>query len=121
GTVAMRRRFPLGQHPFGEGGISRGKHAGSIVSVGYVGEGIGPSRRDAPQEAAAARADDYALIFETLPAFIWTSSPTGQLEYCNRRLLDYAQRSIGELAGDGWLALVHPDDLEPTRAAWQDA
>jgi PAS domain S-box-containing protein len=90
------------------------------VSVGYAaGKGIDPSRREA--EASAAAADDYALIFEALPAFIWTSSPAGGLEYCNRRLLEYSQCSITELAGDGWLALLHPDDRERTRAAWARA
>jgi len=92
------------------------------VSVGCGAQkGIDTSRHEAPQEASAAAADDYALIFETIPAFIWTSTPSGDLEYCNHRLLDYSQRSITELAGDGWLALVHPDDLERTRASWAHA
>jgi len=90
------------------------------VNVGCTaGQGIEPGGHEVPQRTSGAAAGDYAVILETLPAFIWTSSPIGALEYCNSRLLDYAQRSIVELAGDGWLTLVHPDDLEPTRAGWK--
>ena len=112
----MRSTLARGRRVSGE------EHRDCTVSVDSAAGGrIGPGCRDVPREAPAVVVNDYALIFEALPAFIWTSSPAGQLEYCNHRLLDYAKRSLSEVAGDGWLALVHPDDLERTRAAWTHA
>ncbi|MGH8296228.1 MAG: hybrid sensor histidine kinase/response regulator, partial [Steroidobacteraceae bacterium] len=55
------------------------------------------------------------------PAFIWTSRPDGTLEYCNNRLLEYAQRSLEEVTGDSWQQLVHPEDLERTLETWSHA
>jgi PAS domain S-box-containing protein len=56
-------------------------------------------------------ADSYRLLIDTLPAFIWTSCPDGRIDFCNRRLLEYARRSLEEVTGDSWQGLVHPDDL----------
>ncbi len=57
-------------------------------------------------------AEHYRLLIDTLPVFIWTSRPDGGLEFRNRPLLEYAQRSLAEVVGELWQEFVHPDDLQ---------
>ncbi len=71
--------------------------------------------------AAAERERDLRALSEALPAIVWTAKPDGAGEYFNGRLTDYAGVTSAEAAGTGWLALVHPDDLAATRAAWDAA
>ncbi|HVS75556.1 MAG TPA: PAS domain-containing protein [Steroidobacteraceae bacterium] len=86
-----------------------GNRAGSRGASQPAGPPEGTSRYDRNQ---------FLRLLDTLPAFIWVSRPDGSLEYSNRRTLEYAQRSLGQLAGDSWRDLVHPDDLERTLESW---
>jgi PAS domain S-box-containing protein len=59
------------------------------------------------------------LLTETLPALLWKAEPDGILVYVNRKATEYTGRTFEELQRDGWVALVHPDDLEETRCLWR--
>ncbi|HET9107573.1 MAG TPA: PAS domain-containing protein [Steroidobacteraceae bacterium] len=82
---------------------SRASDRGSTGPAGSAGQSGG---------AFGSDAESYRLLIDTLPAFIWTSRPDGGIEFCNRRLLEYAGRSLEEVAGESWRDLVHPDDLQ---------
>jgi PAS domain S-box-containing protein len=71
--------------------------------------------------AAAERERDLQALSEALPAIVWTATPDGAGEYFNARLTDYAGITSAEAAGEGWLSLIHPDDLARTAAAWDAA
>ncbi|MGO9339193.1 MAG: PAS domain S-box protein [Terracidiphilus sp.] len=55
---------------------------------------------------------------ETIPEMLWSASPDGATEYCNGRLLDYTGFSLEQVMRDGWMKLLHPDDVEPTAEVW---
>jgi PAS domain S-box-containing protein len=59
------------------------------------------------------------LLTETLPALLWKAEPDGALMYVNRKATEYTGRTFQEFRLNGWVDLVHPDDLEETQRLWR--
>src|SRR5262249_37573571 len=56
--------------------------------------------------------DRLRLVIDTIPAMVWSNSADGSCEFINQRWLEYTGLT-GDLAlGRGWLAAVHPDDIQ---------
>ena len=81
------------------------------VSVDLTGE--------TPRSVAAS--SDSRRLADAMPHLVWTSDPTGEVDYCNSRIADY--HPSARLGGTSyrWQALVHPDELAATGVAWQEA
>ncbi|HEX6587426.1 MAG TPA: PAS domain-containing protein, partial [Longimicrobiales bacterium] len=79
--------------------------------------------------AAEARLDVVALnagqgnqaFADALPLQVWTARPDGQLDWVNRRVLEFFGRTFDEMIGAGWQEFVHPDDLAGTVERWRDS
>jgi PAS domain S-box-containing protein len=67
------------------------------------------------------REHQLRLMTEVIPQQLWSSTPTGTIDYCNRRLLDYVGGGAEEMAGDGLLDTIHPDDRERFQTLWRAA
>ncbi len=74
--------------------------------------------RKRAEEALRMRELNLLQITETIPEMLWSASPDGAIDYCNGRLLEYAGMSRGQAMGEGWMKLLHPDDVEPTAELW---
>ncbi|RZK62553.1 MAG: PAS domain S-box protein [Hymenobacter sp.] len=77
----------------------------------------------AAAEAQAKLADEQArtlFILESLPVFIWTTTPAGQADYFNPRWLAFTGRPLAEQVGEQWVTSIHPDDRARVQALWQD-
>jgi PAS domain S-box-containing protein/putative nucleotidyltransferase with HDIG domain len=61
------------------------------------------------------------LIAESIPHIVWTASPDGATTYFNRQGTDYTGCPRETSYGWEWLNLVHPDDAEQARRAWEHA
>jgi PAS domain S-box-containing protein len=55
---------------------------------------------------------------ETIPEMLWRATPEGTIDYCNARVLDYTGLSAEAIMGDGWMKLLHPDDVDQTIRVW---
>lgn len=77
-------------------------------------------RRKAQRELRDSEARFRALA-QAIPNHVWTATPDGRLDWFNDRVYEYAGRSQGDLDGDGWVTLLHPDDLGPTAEKWTRA
>ena len=55
---------------------------------------------------------------ETIPAMLWSATPDGAIEYCNRRFLDYTGFSAEAVMGEGWQKTIHPDDAARVGPLW---
>jgi PAS domain S-box-containing protein len=55
---------------------------------------------------------------ETIPEMLWSATADGAIDYCNTRLLDYSGLSAKEVMGNGWVKLIHPDDVESAARTW---
>jgi PAS domain S-box-containing protein len=61
------------------------------------------------------------LVMETIPGFVWSALPDGDVEFCNQRWLDYTGMSFNEIKGWGWAAAIHPHDITNLRERWREA
>ena len=77
-------------------------------------------RRKAQREVRDSEARFRALA-QAIPNHVWTATPDGRLDWFNDRVYEYAGRNQGELDGDGWVTLVHPDDVASTGERWKTA
>lgn len=88
---------------------------GRRVFTGFIRD---ISERKQAEEALRASERELSLIIETIPGLVWCAAPDGELNYLNRRILDYTGTSARAWAQFGWKNLLHPDDAEPTAQAW---
>jgi PAS domain S-box-containing protein len=51
------------------------------------------------------------------PVLFWTADLQGQRDWVNQRWLAFTGRSLEQELGGGWMAGIHPDDLERRRTA----
>jgi PAS domain S-box-containing protein len=74
-------------------------------------------RRNAEE---ALRASEYhlRLMTETIPALVWRTTPDGEIDYVNRRVLEYTGKPLEDFGNSGWLQLLHPDDVDATIRIW---
>lgn len=62
----------------------------------------------------------WALI-DAIPQQIWSGPADGTMDYCNERWRSYMGLALEDLQGDGWQAMLHPDDRDRVLAAWREA
>jgi PAS domain S-box-containing protein len=62
--------------------------------------------------------EQYRFLAESIPQMVWTAAPDGQLDYYNRRVTEYGGIPLEQLIGEGWKALLHPDDLDRAVRRW---
>ena len=77
-------------------------------------------RRKAQRELRESESRFRALA-QAIPNHVWTALPDGGLDWFNDRVYEYAGRQQGELDGEAWVSIVHPDDVAATAKAWEHA
>lgn len=86
--------------------------------TGIFVEGIDITDRVEAERAQKASELQFRAFAESMPNHVWAASPDGQLIWVNSRTQDYSGVSPERLCGEGWVAIVHPDDLLETEARW---
>ncbi len=86
--------------------------------TGVFVEGIDITERIAAERAVRASEGQFRTLAEAMPNHVWTSPANGQLDWFNSRVYEYSGAAPGELDGEGWTKLVHPDDLSGAGEAW---
>ena len=77
----------------------------------------GAALRDRNAMLAAGEAR-YRELSDAMPQLVWTADADGRLDHYNRQRARYF--GAGQETAN-WTAIIHPDDLEPTRTAWRAA
>src|SRR5277367_6638689 len=76
------------------------------------------SKEGRAEEALANSDQDLHLLVEAIPALVWRAGPEGNIEYVNKRVLDYLGAPLSEVIGWGWMDKVHPDDVAFKVRTW---
>jgi PAS domain S-box-containing protein len=74
----------------------------------------------AEQRLAASEAQ-FRSFAQAMPNHVWTAPPDGQLDWFNDRVYEYSGAAHGELDGQGWVGIVHPDDVPAAGERWAAA
>ena len=74
-----------------------------------------PSHPATARRRREPRAGAIDAVAASAPGLIWSAGSTAANDWLSPSWASYTGRSGDELRGDGWLALVHPEDLERCR------
>src|SRR5258708_15506715 len=75
------------------------------------------------QRTAAARRSERELrdVVNTVPAYVWSTSPEGHVDFVNDRWLQFTGLSSDEAFGWKWKAVLHPEDRTRVVTDWHTA
>ncbi len=75
------------------------------------------TQRKRAEEALRSHEQNLRLLVDTIPGFVVTTTPAGEIELLNRQILEYLDKTPEEVANWRTSDAVHPDDLPLTVAA----
>jgi len=70
---------------------------------------------------AITSAEQYKIIADTVPVFIWMADIDKLRYFFNAGYLNFTGRNLTEEQNNGWMEAVHPDDLEQCLALYSAA
>ena len=76
------------------------------------------TERNRAEEALTSSEQELRLLVEAIPALVWRAGPEGNIDYVNKRVLDYLGAPLSEVIGRGWMDKVHPDDVAFKVSTW---
>jgi len=65
--------------------------------------------------------EKFRTFAQAVPNHVWTAPANGQLDWFNEQTLAYSGLSMAELAGSGWVSVIHPDDVDAAARRWNEA
>ncbi len=95
--------------------IERDKNGKALRLIGAHAD---VTEQVAAEQALRQSEEEFRTLAEAVPHHVWTASPDGLLNWFNPRVHEYAGSSPGELDGEKWGKIVHPDDVPAALAAW---
>ncbi|TAF07869.1 MAG: hybrid sensor histidine kinase/response regulator [Nostocales cyanobacterium] len=63
----------------------------------------------------------YRYLAESIPQLVWTTDGEGNCDYFNENWCEYTGLTLEQSVGSGWLAALHPDDVETAAKVWSNA
>ena len=92
---------------------------GTITGIFVQGSDV----TDAKHAVDALRASEaqFRTFAQAVPNHVWTAPPNGLLDWFNDRVYEYSGASVGELDGQDWGRIVHPNDLPGAAERWAEA
>jgi PAS domain S-box-containing protein len=94
-------------------------HNGKAIRL--VGAHTDVTEQVMAEQALRQSEEEFRTLADAVPHHVWTARPDGLLNWFNPRVYEYAGYSPGELDGEKWGQIVHPDDVPGAVAAWSAA
>jgi PAS domain S-box-containing protein len=89
--------------------------------VRLVGAVQDATERRRTQLALEKSEASFSALAQYMPNQVWTARADGTLDWFNSQVYLFSGTAEGVLDGDGWTALVHTEDIEPTVERWASA
>jgi len=77
--------------------------------------------RNAALGTAREDLSHFRILAEAIPEIVWTASPDGKTDYCNKRWYEMTGLTEEQTLGHGWSDVIHPDDLPVRMKDWEEA
>lgn len=68
--------------------------------------------------AAGAPGLDFRVLADAMPIMVWIGLPDGRIDYVNQFAVDFFGRTREQMRDEGWLAVIHADDVPRTIERW---
>ena len=62
-----------------------------------------------PEEPLTRSEQELRLLVEAIPTLVWRAAPAGNIDYVNKRVLEYLGSPLSEVVGWGWMDKVCSD------------
>ena len=92
-----------------------GKPAGVLAVV------VETTERVRAEKALRESEAQFRTFASVMPNHVWSATQEGKLDWFNHQVHEYTGAGAGELDGDRWGSVVHPDDVERAVAVWTKA
>ena len=89
--------------------------SGNLEFVGAVSD---VSEQRHAEAVIRAQEAELREVVDSIPAIVWSALPDGSNSYVSSRFVEYCGMPPEQIAGSGWHAATHPDDLERHNAKW---
>lgn len=119
GELEFRMRNGEGQYRWHTGRTIPIRDADGGVRM-WVGFSIDVQERKRAEQALRDSEEQYRSLAESMPALVSVAGNNGDVQYVNKRWLDYTGATMAELQGLGWQRFIHPDDAEGFLAKWSN-
>lgn len=60
----------------------------------------------------------YRFMADAIPVQVWTAASDGQLDFVSAGVANYFGRPSDEILSEGWLGVMHPDDISSSVERW---
>lgn len=86
---------------------------GAVLTIG--------KRRALTERVQRAKEEEFRRKIDRAPVMMWTARPDTTIDYVNHTCVELTGLPAEKLLGEGWLNIVHPDDLERCIATYVPA
>jgi PAS domain S-box-containing protein len=91
----------------------------ATIIGGFMQQRQFDAERTAHLAAVAASVERFRTLADSMPQLVWTASPTGEVDYFNRRIDQFADVTSLDDRRWKWAMPLHPDDVAATNRAWK--
>ena len=84
----------------------------------WFGTNTDISERTKIEQALRFSEAKFRTFAQAMPNHVWSSTPDGMLNWFNDQVYHYSGALPGELDGQAWAGIVHPDDIEGAAQSW---
>jgi PAS domain S-box-containing protein len=73
------------------------------------------------EEAVRRREKELQQVVATIPAWVFVAQPDGLIEFASEGWVEYSGMSAEQTSVGGWIATVHPDDVDLHLKKWHES
>jgi PAS domain S-box-containing protein len=92
---------------------------GTIIGASKIARDISERKRNEMAMLASERR--FRQLADAMPQIVWTADADGSVDYYNERWYEFTGFSRNTFGDVSWEPVLHPDDLQRCREAWQAA